>query len=149
MKRLVVLLLILTGSSLKAQLDVSTDVSFLGVYPTVKLSYPLYDAFIIGGAVGYNVTNYYLDERIDLVLGAKCNEWTQVELDLGVLAGFNRSDPERLDKQYLFHADFGLKMHFANNLFCTLQIAYPGFIKFGLGVRLRPYKKLTVWDKQN
>lgn len=149
MKKFMFLIMILTGLNSNSQIDLSTDASFLGVYPTMKVSYPLYDKVVVGGSFGYNVSNYYLTERIDAVIGIKCNEWIQLELDLGVLTGFNREDTKRLDKQYLFHADFGVKTHFCNNLFWTLQIAYPGFAKVGLGVRLRPYKQLTIWDKQD
>lgn len=150
MKTLLTLLLIVAGiATSRAQVDLSADASFLGIYPTVKVTYPIDDFVIVGGSFGYNVTNYYLGERIDAVIGIKFDNWIQLELDFGVLSGFNREDPKRLDKQYLFHADFGAKMHFANNMFCSLQVAYPGFVKFGLGVRLRPYKQLTVWDKQD
>jgi hypothetical protein len=149
MKNLLVLFLIVIGISSKAQIDLSADASFLGIYPTVKFSYPIDDIFIVGGSFGYNTTNYYLTEKFDAVFGIKFDNWIQLELDLGVFSGYDRGARENgLDKRYLFHADFGAKMHFANNMFCSVQVAYPGFIKFGLGVRFRPYKKLTVWDKQ-
>ena len=150
-KSILFLLLIIVGSSSKTQIDLSTDVSFHGVYQNAKVSYPIYDRLILGGSLGYNLTSNFLKERIDAVIGIKFDEWGQLELDLGAIGGYNKpgQDTNQSNKKhYVFHADIGLKLHFLNNMFCSIQLAYPGFFKFGLGVRLRPYNKLTIWDKQ-
>ena len=149
MKRFLSILMILMASITgNSQIDLSCDASFIGVHPNVKISYPLWDKVIIGGSFGYNVTNKYMRERMDLVIGFKINEYCQVELDGGVMGGYSEVNPTD-KKEYIFHYDIGMKLFFNDYLFGTLQAAHPGFFKIGFGVRLRPYKKLTIWDKQN
>jgi hypothetical protein len=151
MKKLLIILLSFIGLNSNSQIDLSADASIVGIYPTVKITYPLYDQIIVGGSFGYNVSNYYLTDKIDFTFGIKCNEWTQLELDMGFIGGFNTPDEvaNKTNKNYIFHVDFGGKFHFWNNCFMSVQVAYPGLAKIGFGVRLRPYNKLTVWDKQN
>jgi hypothetical protein len=151
MKKLLLIILATISINVNSQIDLSGDASIVGIYPTIKITYPLYDQFIVGGSFGYNVSNYYLSDKIDLTLGIKCNEWTQLELDLGFIGGFNTACDviNKTNKEYVFHADFGAKFHFFNNMFFSIQVAYPGLAKVGLGIRLRPYNQLTIWDKQN
>ena len=150
MKNLIILFLITFSWNVKSQIDLSCDASFVGLYSNVEISYPLYDQLVIGGSFGYNITtNPYLTDRIGFLIGYKFDEWVQLELDMVFIGGFSYNEATKsYYKDYLFGAAFGGKFHFCNNLFTTVQIAWPGFIKLGLGVRLRPYKKLTIWDKQ-
>lgn len=164
MKNLLAILILMFSLTAKSQIDLSFDASFIGIYPTAKVSYPLYDKVVVGGSYGYNMTNNLeLTDRFNLVLGYKFDEWIQLEADFGFLevSPYSRIlNSEDLfndygnklnkfgDKYYRFNVDFGVKAHFCNNMFATVQVAYPGAIKIGLGVRLRPYKQLTVWDKQ-
>jgi|SRR5688572_6610543 len=165
MKKILTLLMILLTVNLSAQIDLSCDASFVGVYPSAKISYPLFDRVIIGGSYGYNITNNLeLTHRYGIVIGVKFDEWVQLELDFGfnrvaessqflnrpsLYENYGQHLPQIGNKHYSFHAAFGLKYNFCNNLFVSMQVGWPGFIKVGLGIRLRPYKKLTVWDKQN
>lgn len=148
--KVILMLAMLWLSTAKGQIDISCDASSVGIYPTLKVSYPFYDKLVIGASYGYNVFDYLISDRIDLTVGLKFNEWVQLEADFGIITGYE-SQPDKIlgeNKSFIPHLDLGLKAHFWNNCFMSLQVAYPGFIKFGLGVRLRPYKKLTVWDKQ-
>lgn len=146
MKRLLVILALLISFTGKSQIDLSCDATLVGVYPTVKITYPLYDKFIVGGSFGYNVLSPHLTERIDMVIGWKVDEQLQIELDAGVLSGFD-PPPYDQNKQYMFHADLGAKFHFWSNAFFTMHVAYPEFAKLGLGFRLRPWKRLNSWTR--
>lgn len=132
------------------QIDIGTDASFSGVWVGGKVSYPIEDRLIIGGSYSYNIVNPYIDHRVDGVIGFKFDEWLQIESDIGVMiSSKNKMFRHKLGRNTLFHVDFGAKFQTKFNMYFTLQIAWPGFIKFGLGLRLRPFKKLTVWDFQD
>lgn len=150
MKNLIFAFLTLITFEASSQIDLSCDASFVGVYSTIEVTYPIYDKIVVGGSYGYNITtNPYLTDRIGGVVGIKFDEWAQLELNLDFIGGFSYDDRTKsYYKDYMFGAAFGGKFHFCNNLFATVQVAWPGFMKVGFGVRLRPYKKLTVWDKQ-
>lgn len=165
MKNTLLLFLLFFTVSLKSQIDLSTDVSQIGIYPNIKVTYPLYDKIIVGGSYGYNVSNYNLRDRYNLVLGIKIDEWVQMEFDFGVYEvnpiseiitnpilweNYGSKLPYVGKQYYSYNAALGLKYNFYNctNVFASFQVAWPGFIKAGLGIRLRPYKQLTVWDRQ-
>lgn len=164
MKTAILILALLAGIGASAQIDLSCDASFVGVTPGLKVSYPLWDRAIVGGSYGYNITNNLeITHRYGIVMGVKFDEWVQLELDMGfhrvasssqvlnrpiLYENYGQHLPHIGERYYSFHASFGLKYNFCNNMFTSIQVAWPGFIKVGLGIRLRPYKQLTVWDKQ-
>lgn len=133
-----------------SQIDFSTDVSSAGIFTNVKATYPIDDIFLIGASYGNNLYNPLISDRIDLVLGVYFHQWLQIEADLGFVTGYkNYTDRNlKVSKRFIPHIDFGAKFHFANNLFIETKVSYPMFCKIGFGVRLRPYNKLTVWDRQ-
>ncbi len=149
MKNSIIVLMLFISNLSTAQIDIGADASFAGVFTGVKVSYPIEDQFIVGGSYSYNVSNRYIESRFDLVLGYKVDEWFQVEADAGFMHGYYDSfDYVNNKRSFITHVDLGAKIHFLDNVFFELKISFPGFIRAGLGFRLRPYKKLTTWDKQ-
>lgn len=127
-----------------SQIDISLDMTLVGLYPNLKVTYPVKDRLILGADFGWNVMSPYLHDRFHFVTGIKVDEQLQVEVELGAISGH---DPWDLTKRYMFDGAIGAKYFTNSFFFFTLQVTFPTFAEVGLGVRLRPYKKLTTWDR--
>lgn len=133
-----------------SQIDLGVDASFAGAFAGAKITYPIADKVIVGGSYSYNLTNPYILSRFGPVIGIKFHEWLQIEADIGWIHGYyNETAFMNKKLSTIAHIDFGIKSHFTNNMYLELKIAFPGFMRIGIGFRLRPYKKLTVWDLQD
>lgn len=144
MRNLILIILLTLTGNLKSQIDLSFDASLIGIYSTGKISYPIYNKFVVGGSFAYNIySQENLTERFGLVLGYKFDDYMQFEVDLGFIGGY---DINKVNKMYVFHADVGMKGFFYKNVFGSVQVALPGFLKVGLGIRFRPLHNRPIYN---